>query len=41
MSNRILIPYNFRAEETALISEHFSDHTDWTKTVFDPLNSSR
>lgn len=40
MSNRILTPYSFTTVETSTISRHFSNHADWTKTVFDSIKAN-
>ena len=37
MSNRIQTPYSLTAEESAIISQNFRTHNDWTKAVFNPI----
>jgi uncharacterized protein (TIGR02646 family) len=40
MSNRILIPYSFTAGESTIIVNNFNTHTDWIKTVFNPIKEN-
>ena len=37
MSNRILVPYSFTAEESTVIANNFNTHTDWSKAIFDSI----
>lgn len=40
MSNRIPIPYSFTAGESTIIANNFNTHSDWTKTVFNPIKEN-
>ena len=40
MSNRIKNPYNYTAEEIAIISRYFSIHNHWTKTIFNTIKQN-
>ena len=37
MTDRILSPYSFKAQELQLISDRFVTHTDWSKSCFDGI----
>lgn len=40
MTNRILIPYNFKDSELQVIDVHFQTHTDWAKPIFSSIKNN-
>lgn len=40
MTDRILVPYNFKDSELQIIDVHFQTHTDWAKPIFSSIKNN-